>query len=821
MTSMAYRRYDRARYFARQLPALLGPPARRDAQPFFAWGEPLNCRSYIRVTGLRSFGPEQLHSQLHALMADLSGQGQDLLVALACDGREWALYLGSSRSQTVLERQVESLLPMVRQEPVSPEGGGPLFRDYPFGGCIGNLGAVQARWDTVVRRIGATPCILLLMLKDAPGLGRQDLNTLDELCSDLDQFSTRRIPVGFTGGQSRTVTDEVLLRGQQTADAFRRQLHSRQILRCPAGALWYAAMTPAEAQRVGSILEDSLQSTDGNLRGRTYAQPLEDTTFRFDGFYLPLLSRGDFPGLPLLQNPLTALLDPEEAVALAPLPQDSHPGFWVDLPQRDGTSFHEFDVTPHAIHGRGIPLGTISGTDQEAELGTLDMGQHTLLCGASGAGKSTTIRKLIHGLDRQGIPCLIMDPVKGNFSDLPEYGVEVTVYSSGIGGIPLEFNPFIPEEMTTIHTHIKSLCTAITAATDNEAPIPQALEMIITQAYREHGWQIGDMVLPGCNRTFPTFAQVRDIIIPFFRASNLYQGEVKTNVSSALFVRMSALAGFRFLQGSGKLPVQELLGRNTLIRFDGLDMLPDKCAFANFILININEHLRATGTCSQLRQVIILDEAHNFLLKPTGVNSSAAAVSEFFGNLLSEIREYGVGMVVADQRVSILNQSVVENTGIKILHAMSSAEDEQVAAGALKLSEYQRRLFQTLPPGRAVVSIRGQRPIVQVQIQKPQTIGSGRCQMCRYCRFSHLCCRDAILPRLEGAPVHDWSASLLAVLGDEAGLKQAIRQVLAELGAQADPPHIRQCLFGHIIQQGIPNDQYRQFLNSFYTQSDL
>ena len=816
MNSVLHQRFERAMYFSRRLPALLHTPARRGVQPFHAWGEPLNCLSYTKITGFRSLGRDEILNQIRTLVADLGGQGQDLLAALVCDGSEWALYLGSSRNQITLEHQVRSLLPMARLE--RPSIGDPLFHSYPHGGCVGNLGPLQTRWDTVLRRIGTTPCVLALLLKSAPELPEGDLNTLDSLCRDLEQFSIRRIPTGFSGTQTRTVSNEEMLRGQQVAAGFRQRLQDGMLRRCHIGAFWYAAMTPEAAATVGSILEDSLEPGEGSLRGRAYAQPLDMTTFQFDGFYLPWLQRESISGLPMMQNPLVDILKPEEAAALAPIPQDAHPGLWVDLPQRDQSSFHEFDVTPHTIQGHPIPLGSITGTGQEAALGTLDLGQHTLLCGSSGAGKSTTIRKLILGLDRLGIPLLIMEPVKGSFSDLPSYGVETTIYSSGIGGIPLEFNPFIPEEMTTIHTHIKSLCTAITAATDNESPIPQALEMVIAQAYRNHGWETGDMVLPGCRKTFPTFREVRDMIMPFFRNCGLYQGEVRTNVSSALYVRINALAGFRFLQGAGKLPVEEILGRNTLIRFDGLDMLPDKCAFANFVLININEHLRAAGTFHGLRQVIILDEAHNFLLNPTGINNSAAAVSEFFGNLLSEIREYGVGMVVADQRVSILNQSVVENTGIKILHAMSSAEDEQIAAGALKLTEYQRQLFQTLAAGQAIVSIRGQRPIIQVQVSKPTAGTVPVCQMCRYCRFSHLCCRDAVLPRLKDAPVRDWCASLLGVLGDEALLKQTIHQILRELNAEHDPPHIRQCLFGHMVERGIPKDQYRQFLNHIYTQ---
>lgn len=815
MNSILHRRFDRAMAFSTRIPDLLQAPVHRETLPFRAWGDKADLRSYTRVTGFRSFGSDEIREQIRALSADLSGQDQDLLVAMVCDGSRWALYFGSSRTQALLERQVESLLPMARQE--RPAQDDALFRSYPYGGCVGNLGSLQTRWDSVLRRAGTTPCILALVLKSAPDLASQELGTLDSLSRDLEQYATRRVSVGYTGSQVRTVANQRLQRGRETASQFRERLSQGILGHCRLAAFWYGAMSAQDARSLGSILEDSLEPAESHLRGRAYAQSLDATTFQFDGFYLPWLQRGDLPGLPLLQNPLADLLLPEEIAALAPIPRDSHPGFWVDVPTRDQTSFHEFDITPHAVHGRPIPLGTITGSGQEAALGTRDLGQHALLCGSSGAGKSTTIRRLILGLDRLQIPVLIMEPVKGSFSDLPAYGVETTVFSSGIGGIPLVFNPFIPEEMTTIHTHIKSLCTAITAATDNESPIPQALEMVITQAYRNHDWLSSDLVLPGHGKTFPTFREVQEMILPFFRDCGLYQGEVRTNVSSALYVRISALAGFRFLQGSHKLPVQEILGRNTLIRFDGLDMLPDKCAFANFVLININEHLRAAGTCHDLRQVIILDEAHNFLLQPTGTNSSAAAVSEFFGNLLSEIREYGVGMVVADQRVSILNQSVVENTGIKILHAMASREDEDIAAGALKLTDYQRQLFQTLPAGRAVVSIRGQRPILQVQVERPSAPAASGCQMCRYCRFTHLCCREAVLPRLEDAPIGDWCASLLEVLGDEARLRQAIHRILRDLEAEHEPPHIRQCLFGHVVERGITADPYRQFLNHFYT----
>lgn len=64
---------------------------------------------------------------------------------------------------------------------------------------------------------------------------------------------------------------------------------------------------------------------------------------------------------------------------------------------------------------------------------------------------------------------------------------------------------------------------------------------------------------------------------------------------------------------------------------------------------------------------------------------------------MTELREYGIGIVIADQSPSKLNMEAVNTTGTKIIHATASEKDVDMVAYHLRLNEYQRGECHHMP----------------------------------------------------------------------------------------------------------------------------
>jgi len=76
---------------------------------------------------------------------------------------------------------------------------------------------------------------------------------------------------------------------------------------------------------------------------------------------------------------------------------------------------------------------------------------------------------------------------------------------------------------------------------------------------------------------------------------------------------------------------------------------------------------------------------------------------ETFSNLLSEIRAYGQGVIIADQVPVRLAPDVMKNTNLKIAHRVVSADDREALAGAMAMDEKQSRALTALEIGEAAV----------------------------------------------------------------------------------------------------------------------
>jgi len=233
--------------------------------------------------------------------------------------------------------------------------------------------------------------------------------------------------------------------------------------------------------------------------------------------------------------------------------------------------------------------------------------------------------------------------------------------------------------------------------------------------------------------------------------------------------------------------------------------------------MNLNEYVSTLDLTDQLRHLILIDEAHNFFCRenPGGRITPLTELSRTLSNMLSQIRGYGVGILLADQRPSCLDSSAIANTGLKIVHALEDGTDIEMLAACMGLNAHQKALFHALPPGSCIVSVRGTRNIVRCRITRAEKIASAK-PACRFCPRRADCIRARIQEKLAGLPVEYFAALLRAHIGNPSLLKKHAEEILAECGVTDADKRTRLCLLGEIIE-AVPGMKYREYLTAQMT----
>jgi hypothetical protein len=425
--------------------------------------------------------------------------------------------------------------------------------------------------------------------------------------------------------------------------------------------------------------------------------------------------------------------------ALAGLPRHELPGVRVIQPAC-------FDLTSEAGSGQagaGVPgqgsepavsLGAVlDGRDRPAgefsvPLSTLN--RHTFVAGATGAGKSQTVRHLLEQLTQAGLPWLAIEPVKSEYPGMAGRlagagpAGQVTVISpADPQAVPLSVNPLAPEPGYPVQAHIDMVRALFLAAFDADEPFPQIIAQALDRVYRASGWDVvtGGR-LPGAPAppAIPTLSGLQRAALAVI-ADVGYGRELAADVRGFVDVRLRSLrtgAAGRFFEGGHPADIAALLRRNVVLAIEDIANDEDKAFLMGTLIIRIVEHLRLRARAEGqggLRHVIVIEEAHR-LLRARGERRASAHAVELFAHLLAEIRAYGEGLVIAEQIPAKLVPDVIKNTALKIIHRLPAADDRELVGAAMNLDPAQSRQVVALPPGVAAVFADGMDRPLRVRV---------------------------------------------------------------------------------------------------------
>ncbi|MFC7623079.1 ATP-binding protein [Microlunatus sp. GCM10028923] len=386
-----------------------------------------------------------------------------------------------------------------------------------------------------------------------------------------------------------------------------------------------------------------------------------------------------------------------------------------------------FDVATEPVADSGgqpgVRLGTVLDSHRRAAgdltLPLQSLNRHTFVCGATGAGKSQTVRGLLATATKQGIPWLVIEPAKAEYrlmaSRLKDIGQPVMAIRPGDPDQPpAGLNPLEPAVDKAGHrfplqTHLDLVRALFLAAFEADEPFPQVLSTALTQSYQGLGWDLalGESDTPGVAPRYPTLGDLQQTAAAVVDDIG-YSQEITDNVRGFIAVRLSSLrlgTTGRFLEGGHQLDLDALLRSNVVFEIEDVGDDRDKAFLMGTVLIRLVEHLRLdqkyNGAPSGLRHLSVFEEAHRLLRNAT--EGPAAHAVEMFAGLLAEIRAYGEGLIIAEQIPSKLLPDVIKNTAVKIVHRLPAQDDRDAVGATMNLTEAQSDYLVTLPPGQAAV----------------------------------------------------------------------------------------------------------------------
>jgi DNA helicase HerA-like ATPase len=347
--------------------------------------------------------------------------------------------------------------------------------------------------------------------------------------------------------------------------------------------------------------------------------------------------------------------------------------------------------------------------------------RHTLVTGATGSGKTETVKRIVHTVDSDfGMPWLIIEPAKSEYRHLRTAGDgadgPVVLRPGDPLRVPLRFNPLEPEPGFPLRTHLDLVHALFVAAFEPIDPLPQILASAIDRVYRDAGWvvpldRMRDVRRDPRPSDYPTLSDLQRSAGSVIESVG-YQGETLSNVRGFVDVRLASLrlgtAGTMLERG---YPVDfgKLMGQQVVVELDDIGNDQEKSFLMGVLLVRLYEYLRCRMAelarrgefVRDLAHVTIVEEAHR-LLKAAKPGERPNFAVESFANMLAELRAYGEGLVIVEQIPSKIIADAIKNTGTKILHRLPAYDDRELAGRAANVEPDQLLALGSLPPGHAV-----------------------------------------------------------------------------------------------------------------------
>ena len=509
------------------------------------------------------------------------------------------------------------------------------------------------------------------------------------------------------------------------------------------------------------------------------------------------------PGMSCLVHAVS-LQDIQSAVSFCIPPVHSYEGYYINNLHIDENERDTFPVLAPPT-GDVIRVGNLIGSSFQAAIPLNGLLCHTGVFGACNSGKTTTVKKiLVEAYQKHDIPFVVIEAAKKEYASLIGLIPELKLYTPGIDGTALNFNPLQPEEGILIEKHVDAVVRSLSAVTGGEHPIPEAFDGLLKQVYQKFGWEYGMMAYTDTNRPFPTFRDVFSNVDEYISKHAKYGPEVRQNLTAALKLRTetmhSGALGGLFSRSAG-LMAKDLLGSPCVIELS--DFSEQSVEFLmNILMFRFQCYLSRLPEETGIKRLIVVEEAHNVFKKTLSDETARARNNDSFEKMLAEIRSSGTGLILSDQRPSIMPDAVMANTAVKIIHSMESSADRKEISGPMDLTEMQMRATREFNRGECIISIRQNHGVQHAMIQ--QISGGNRYSAsCLICTSRFRCRKTAVQNMIDGmdkSKIALHAAKITANPYNTSLLARNITAMLMDLNVSAGNA-TKICMLGEILQK--------------------
>ena len=421
------------------------------------------------------------------------------------------------------------------------------------------------------------------------------------------------------------------------------------------------------------------------------------------------------PGQFIYPYSLMSSLNSNDLANFIHLPSQEMPGFNIKPYARFNVSPGELTKEGSVNIGEIIDQGNRMGINYSIPINNLR--KHGLIVGTTGSGKTNTIFYMLKEAWKLKLPFLVIEPAKTEYRSLlysDEMGKDISVYTLGDNNVsPFRINPFEIFPGVPVQSHIDHLKSVFNASFYMWGILPQILERCIHEIYLDKGWDLtSNANRRGLHRnSSPTLTDLYNKIDEVVESLG-YTSESSMEFKSALKTRINSLR----IGGKGlmldtrySIPFKSLITRPTILELESIGDDEEKSFIMGLVLTAMYEYYVSQGLSEAkgLEHITVLEEAHRLLGSTQSNNPYVGNLKEkaveTFVNMLSEIRAYGEGFLIAEQIPMKLASDVIKNTSLKIMHRVVAEDDRRIMGTTMNLDERGTKTITSLNVGEAAV----------------------------------------------------------------------------------------------------------------------
>lgn len=345
---------------------------------------------------------------------------------------------------------------------------------------------------------------------------------------------------------------------------------------------------------------------------------------------------------------------------------------------------------PQSEEIRGeIRLGHVVQTGDPVYLKLDSLNRNILITGAHGTGKTNTINLINKGLLEKEIPFLEISIAKQDSRHSIRRFPEIQVIRAAKD---FKFNILKPPEGVNAKEWLNDFIDCYSHLTEVMERSESLLVKIVDELYRMFG------VYEGSNE-YPNLEDLEELLYekmnePGFRNDDFllrnYLRCYKLNTLTDIF---------KCSEGSD---IKHILSKPTILELDGLhtDVMNHIIVFLLTWILRYRLTKRQRG---KLIHVTIIDECKRIFPRSLELTKLGTPPIDF---LVSYAREFGEGLIVADQEISKLTNTLRANTNTKITFFTSGIDLMEIAR-TFNLDDEQQKVVADLPTGAGLIKMEG------------------------------------------------------------------------------------------------------------------